>query len=80
MAAERFEAARDAGASMKRFTVGPNDRGWYVSRRFAPWASSVHELKAEAVKRGAELAREKKPSRLIIRRSDGSVQEEREYT
>lgn len=65
---------------MKRFTVGPNEDGWYVSRRFAPWADSVHDRKEDAVERAIELARKKKPSRLVVRRSDGSIQEEREYT
>lgn len=65
---------------MKCFTVGPNDDGWYVSRRYRLWADSVHHLKSDAVSRAKELARQKKPSRLIIRRSEGSIQEEREYS
>ena len=61
------------------FAVGPRDDGWYVSRRFARWADSIHDVKSDAIARGMELARQSRPSRLRILRADGSLEEERCY-
>jgi hypothetical protein len=42
-------------------------------------ATSRHATKKDAIAAGRELANAKKPSRLIIHKSDGSVQREHEY-
>lgn len=77
-AAEESDAAGDPRPT--RFTVGPSEDGWYVSRRFARWADSLHERKSEAIARATELARQNTPSRLRILRADGTTQEERGYS
>ncbi|MGQ0815614.1 MAG: DUF2188 domain-containing protein [Gemmatimonadota bacterium] len=61
-----------------RFEVGPAGHGWIVERH-GLGRDSTHPTKAAALQRGVQLARGHRPSELIIRRQDGSVQEVRNY-
>lgn len=40
---------------------------------------STHSTKEAALQRGVQLARNRQPSELLVRRQDGSVQEIRSY-
>ena len=62
-----------------KFEVAPADRGWIVTRH-GFGRDSTHPTKEAAVQRAVKLARAKKPSELLIRRQDGSVQEVRNYS
>lgn len=55
------------------------DGDWQVRGQGASRASAVEGTKAEAVSRGAEIARNKGNSQLIIHKQDGKIQEERTY-
>lgn len=65
---------------MKRtiIEVASAEGGWIVTRQ-GFGRDSTHTTKEGATKRAVKLARDKQPSELIIRRTDGSVQETRSY-
>ena len=65
---------------MKRtkIEVAPAARGWIVTRD-GFGRDSTHITKDAATRRAVQLAREKQPSELVIRRADGSVQDTRSY-
>lgn len=60
------------------YDVSPSENGWGVERRGAQRASGRFDTKKEAVERGRELANERQ-GRLVIRKQDGTIQEERTY-
>jgi hypothetical protein len=60
------------------YDVSPGKDGWEVERRGAQRASGRFDTKQEAVQRGRELA-EARGGRLVIRKQDGTIQEERTY-
>ena len=61
-----------------RIEVAPADSGWIVTRD-GFGRDSTHVTKEAATKRAVKLARDKQPSELVIRRTDGSIQETRSY-
>ncbi|HVS64467.1 MAG TPA: DUF2188 domain-containing protein [Thermoanaerobaculia bacterium] len=61
------------------FHVVPKDDRWEVRGEGAQRATSVHETKREAVAAARQLARDKEPSRLVVHRIDGSVQDSFAY-
>ena len=61
-----------------RIEVSAADNGWIVTRD-GFGRDTTHLTKEAAIKRAAELARQKQPSELAIHRVDGSVQEVRTY-
>ena len=61
-----------------RIEVAPADSGWIVTRD-GFGRDSTHVTKEAATKRAVKLARDKQPSELTIRRTDGSIQETRSY-
>jgi uncharacterized protein YdaT len=72
-------AARLKGREPKVYHVRPRDDRWVVEAEGAKQASSTHDTKRQAVKAGRELAGGKAPSRLVIHRSDDTVQKEHSY-
>lgn len=61
------------------YEVGPRGSDWYVKRRDATRADSIHVTKPPAITRGVALAQANKPSQLIIKRADGTIEDERTY-
>jgi hypothetical protein len=59
--------------------VLPKDDRWEVRGEGAQRATSVHETKREAVAAARQRAREREPSRLVVHRVDGSVQDSFAY-
>lgn len=59
--------------------VRPGEDVWIVATDGAREPAARHETKRLAVKAARELAGRKAPSRLVIHRSDGSVQKEHSY-
>lgn len=53
--------------------------GWEVRRRGAATPAAVESTKKAVVRRAAEIARSQQPSQVIIRKMDGTIQEERTY-
>ena len=60
-------------------SVLPREDGWAVQVVGASRATSVHATKEEAVERARALAADRAPSRLVVYKKDGSVQDEVSY-
>lgn len=67
--------ARKEAAEAAVYHVRPHEEGWAVHREGAERATSVHETKQEALEAGRDEAKNHAPSRLIVHKQDGSVQE-----
>ena len=61
------------------YHVVPHDEGWAVEKEGASRASSVHGNKKEAVGAGRDLAKGSEPSRLVVHRQDGTIQDNFSY-
>ncbi len=61
------------------FMVKALDEGWAVLKEGEEQPLSVHETKVEAVDAARELAKAQEPSKLVIYRKDGSVQDTNTY-
>ncbi len=66
--------ARQGGAATV-YHVLAHEKGWAVKREGAGRATSVHETKKEAVSAARDEAKGHLPSRLIVHKQDGAVQE-----
>ncbi len=66
-------------ATYTTYHVLPRKTGWAVQREGARRASSVHGTKEEAVRQARSYAANRQPSRLVIHKKNGAVQEERAY-
>ncbi len=66
--------ARQGGVATV-YHVLPHENGWAVKREGAERATSVHDTKKEAVSAGRDEAKGHLPSRLIVHKQDGAVQE-----
>lgn len=60
------------------YDVSPDGDEWVVKKREASRASGRFSTKSAAVARGRELAKANRPSQLVVRRGDGTI--ETEYT
>lgn len=70
------------GASMaarKVYDVSPDGNGWKVQQRNGNYRSN-HSTKAAAISTGTTVARANAPSQLVIRRADGTIEDERTYS
>lgn len=61
------------------YEVLPDGSDWIVKRRGATRASYRFDTKAPAVSKGRELAKNNRPSQLVIRRADGTIEDEFTY-
>jgi|GEM_PF-438951 len=68
-----------APAAGTTYEVAPAEEGWAIRKEGATRATSRHGNKAEALSAARELARQHAPSRLVVYRQDGSVQNEFTY-
>lgn len=59
-------------------TYRSSDTKWQVKKTGNDHASSVHDLKEEAIAAGRTLAKANQPSQLVIHKMDGTI--ETEYT
>jgi hypothetical protein len=77
VAAAGVDAVRRRRQAKQRTTyhVVPSNDRWEVRGEGAQRASSVHETKRQAVAAARELARGKEPSKLVVHRLDGTVQD-----
>lgn len=71
--------AAKATADVAVYYVVPHAEGWAVEREGASRATSVHGTKAEALSAGRDAAKAAEPSRLVIHRQNGSVQDTFRY-
>ncbi|MDQ3810914.1 MAG: DUF2188 domain-containing protein [Chloroflexota bacterium] len=72
------EAATGNGGE-PTLSVLPREDGWAVQVVGASRATSVHATKEEAVERARALAADRAPSRLVVYKKDGTVQDEVSY-
>lgn len=63
------------GGTATVYHVLPHEKGWALKREGAERATSVHETKKEAVSAARGEAKNHMPSRLIVHKQDGTVQE-----
>lgn len=61
------------------YHVAADGDEWTLMADGAKRAASRHATKKDAIAAGRELANAKKPSRLVIHKSDGTVQRTHEY-
>ena len=61
------------------YHVVPHDEGWAVEKEGASRASSVHSTKSDAVSAGRDLAKGSEPSRLVVHRQNGTIQDNFSY-
>lgn len=61
------------------YEVVPTTGGRWSVRTAASKTDSLHYTRQSAEDRGAGLARANMPSKVVIRRLDGTVEEERTY-
>ena len=57
------------------YHVVPREDGWAVAKEGAERATSTHATKKEAVEAGRTLATAKAPSRLVVHKQDGTIQD-----
>ncbi|TSB46626.1 DUF2188 domain-containing protein [Alkalicoccobacillus porphyridii] len=74
----RTSSSRPELNEKPQFVTPHSDGGWAVQAEGADQPSDVFETKAEAVKRGKEIANNK-GTQLIIHKEDGSVDEKVQY-
>jgi hypothetical protein len=62
------------------YEVAPHEDGrWHIKRRGTSGLNGIHSHKADAVTRARVLCRAEKPSQLVIRRRDSTIQIVRTY-
>ena len=61
----------------KQYHVSPADNMWKVTHSGS--TLSRHFAKSAAIAAGVTVARNNQPSQLIIRRADGTIEDERTY-
>ena len=61
------------------YHVVPRDDQWAVEKEGASRASSVAETKAEAVAQAKEFAENQRPSKVVVHKADGTVQQHFTY-
>lgn len=66
-------------AKRTSYHVVPHDDGWAVKKEGAKRATSVHGKKDEAVKKARALAKNQKPSQILVHKKDGTIQDEFSY-
>lgn len=59
--------------------VAPRGAQWTVSRRGVERPLHVESTKAVATTKAVEVARNNVPSQLLIKRADGTIEDERTY-
>lgn len=61
------------------YDVAPRGDRWAVKERGGARAIGVFDDKSAAVARAAQVARRHRESQIVIRRQDGTIQDERTY-
>ena len=64
-------------AARKRYSVEPDSGNWKVTHQGQ--VLSRHILKPPAVDAGVKVAKANAPSSLVIKRADGTIEDERTY-
>lgn len=59
--------------------VSPTEDGWEIKKRGNQQASGNEEKKSDAISRAKEIAKNNKPSQVVVRRKDGTIQESFTY-
>lgn len=61
------------------YDVSPSDDRWKVQRRGASRPSKMFDLKSSAIEYARGVAKNNRPSQLVVRREDGTIEEEWAY-
>jgi hypothetical protein len=73
----RGQGTLDPNATV--YHVTPDGEEWAVQAENSERASSKHGSKRRALSAARKLARNQKPSRLVVHRSDGTIQRQHAY-
>ncbi len=63
----------------KIYDVSPDKGKWKVKARAAKRAVGTFDTKQDAVGKATKVARNQSPSQVVIKKKDGTFQEERTY-
>jgi uncharacterized protein YdaT len=66
-------------ADRKVYHVAPSDDRWEVKAEGAQRATKLTDTKKEALAAAKDLAKNQKPSQVIIHKMDGTIQTEHTY-
>jgi uncharacterized protein YdaT len=66
-------------ADRKVYHVAPKDEQWEVKAEGAQRATKLTDTKKEALAAAKDLAKNQKPSQVVIHRTDGTIQTEHTY-
>ncbi|MFQ5570988.1 MAG: phasin family protein [Rhodothermales bacterium] len=72
-------AASDGKTKKAVYHVVPRDEGWAIKEEGNTTPVAVYGTKGEATKQARSLAKTKAPSRLVLHRKDGSIQDSTSY-
>jgi hypothetical protein len=61
------------------YDLSPDGEGWALRKRGGKQASRRFDTKAEGVEKSPGIVKGKGKSQLVIRKKDGTIQEERTY-
>lgn len=75
----KAKAAHPAAGERTVYHVAPQDDGWKVELEGASRATSLHDVKDEALTAARELARGKAPAAVVVHRKDGTIQTRYSY-
>lgn len=73
------QGAPDTLSAPTIYEVVPHEEGWAFQKQGAARATSLHGTKKEAVEQARSTAAEHAPSQLVIRRKDGTIQDNVSY-
>jgi hypothetical protein len=69
----------EAIVSRRIFEVSPDGSNWKVVDRLGRIATKYFEPRTAAIEYGQQLAQQNQPSRLVIRRREGTIDREQTY-
>ena len=68
-----------AGATEAVYHLAPTEDGWSIRAEDSDQAVATVGTKKEGVSRARDLARNQAPARLVIHRTDGTIQQQHSY-
>jgi len=68
-----------SSADVTEYHLLPHENGWQVKPTGAEYAVSTYGTKDKALESARDLARRQSPSRLVIHRTDGTIQSWHSY-
>lgn len=74
------KGGRPHGPTETVYHLAPTEEGWSIRAEDADQAIAILPTKKDGVTRARDLARNQAPARLVIHRTDGTIQQQHSYT